>query len=89
MLAISVMVGTRDAHTRTIVLAPYSRTLRTKYEKYGVRGTKSTVLVRYGFLVRETADFPSTKYGEYRVRIVPCWWGTNLSTEYGCFVYEI
>ena len=65
----------RDAHTRTFVLAPYSRTLRSEYEKYGVqrvsypkstdwstgygnfcqngvrrvRGTKSTVLVKYGF----------------------------------------
>ena len=71
----SYNVTTKDAHTRTFVLAPYSRTLRTEYEKYGVqrvsypkstdwstgygnfcqngvrrvRGTKSTVLVKYGF----------------------------------------
>ena len=31
------VVVNRDAHTRTFVLAPYSRTLRTEYEKYGVQ----------------------------------------------------
>ena len=30
-------IQTRDAHTRTLVLAPYSRTLRTEHEKYGVQ----------------------------------------------------
>ena len=31
------MVMARDPHTRTAVLEPYSRTLCTEYEGYGVR----------------------------------------------------
>ena len=44
----------RDAHTRTVVLAPYFRTFRTEYKEYGVR--------RPSYL--ESTDF-STGYGHF------------------------
>ena len=52
--AIKYLVQSRDAHTRTVVLAPYFRTFRTEYKEYGVR--------RPSYL--ESTDF-STGYGHF------------------------
>ena len=72
----------RDAHTRTVVLAPYSRTLRAEYKEYGVRrvlysrGTKFST--GYDHYFQNGAQrVRSTKGTVLRV--------TNFSTEYDRF----
>ena len=59
----------RDAHTRTVVLAPYFRTLCTNYMEYGVR--RPSYLGSTDFSTG-SGHFSSTTYEEYgtpRVRI--------------------
>ena len=70
---------TRDPHTRTTVLEPYSRTLCTEYEGYGVRRLpyfKGTEL--------------GTEYGYFFDEGYRTFKGTTFSTEYGDFFkYEV
>ena len=54
---------TRDAQTRTVVLEPYSRALRTEYKEYGVQRISCLGSTNFG---TEYGDF--FEHGVRRVR---------------------
>ena len=69
-------VLTRDAHTRAFVLTPYSRTLRTEYERCGVQRASCWRSTNFGtgygnFFITKYLVTESTEYNEYFCQDVP------------------
>ena len=81
----------RDAHTRTVVLAPYFRTFRTEYKEYGARRPSylgsTDFSTGYGHFfkheVRRVRSTRSTVLQEYELKYQVRSFFLAQSTEYG------